>query len=62
MSWVILNWEEVMDKIILYIITIFFLVGAIDYFTGNKFKVGEKFYEGITTMGPMFWAIAGFRA
>lgn len=48
-----------MDKIILYIITIFFLVGAIDYFTGNKLKVGEKFYEGITTMGPMFWAIAG---
>lgn len=48
-----------MDKIILYIITGFFIIGALDYAFGDKLKIGQKFNEGISTMGPMFLAIAG---
>ena len=48
-----------MEKIILYIITLFFIIGALDYALGDKLKIGQKFNEGISTMGPMFLAIAG---
>lgn len=48
-----------MDKIVLYIITGFFIIGALDYAFGDKLKIGQKFNEGISTMGPMFLAIAG---
>lgn len=39
-----------MDKLILYLIG-FFVIGAIDYITGNHLKLGGKFEEGIVTMG-----------
>ena len=40
-----------MDKLILYLIGSFFVIGAIDYITGNHLKLGGKFEEGIKTMG-----------
>lgn len=40
-----------MDKFVLYLIGSFFIIRAIDYITGNHLKLGEKFEEGIKTMG-----------
>ena len=42
-----------MENIVLYIITLFFILGAIDYLIGNKFFIGEEFESGIKTMGPL---------
>lgn len=48
-----------MDKLVLYTICIFFVIGGIDYIMENKFKIGEKFEEGIKTMGPLAMAMVG---
>lgn len=48
-----------MDKIILFIIAFFFLFGALDFALGNKLKVGEKFEEGLKTMGALCIAMVG---
>lgn len=42
-----------MDKLILYLIGIFFVIGGIDYVLGNPLKLGAKFEEGIKTMGAL---------
>lgn len=48
-----------MDKLIMYFIGVFFLLGGIDYVLGNRFKLGEKFEEGIKTMGPLAIGMVG---
>ncbi|MEG0439842.1 MAG: ethanolamine utilization protein EutH [Solibacillus sp.] len=48
-----------MDKFVLYIIGTFFVIGAIDYMTGNHLKLGEKFEEGIKTMGALGLGMIG---
>jgi len=48
-----------MDKLILYLIGSFFVIGAIDYITGNHLKLGGKFEEGIKTMGTLGLGMIG---
>lgn len=48
-----------MDKLILYVIGAFFVIGAIDSITGNRLKLGEKFEEGIKTMGALGLGMIG---
>jgi ethanolamine transporter len=48
-----------MDKFVLYLIGSFFVIGAIDYITGNHLKLGEKFEEGIKTMGALGLGMIG---
>lgn len=48
-----------MSNIILYIIGVFFVFGGIDYILGNKFKLGEKFEEGIKSMGVLAISMIG---
>ncbi|WP_032121258.1 ethanolamine utilization protein EutH [Clostridium amazonitimonense] len=48
-----------MDKIVLTAIAFFFLFGGIDFALGNRLKVGEKFEEGLKTMGSLAIAIVG---
>lgn len=48
-----------MSKVILLAITVFFLLGGLDYVFGNKFRIGEKFEEGIKTMGTLAIAMTG---
>ncbi|WP_250278840.1 ethanolamine utilization protein EutH [[Clostridium] colinum] len=47
------------NEIILYIMVIFMVLGAIDKCIGNKFGVGEKFEEGIITMGALALSMVG---
>ena len=48
-----------MENILLYIIAIFFILGAIDYFEGNRLNLGNVFEEGIKTMGPLAISMIG---
>lgn len=48
-----------MEKIVLYIVSIFFVVGIIDYGLGNKFKLGNAFENGIRNMGPLAISMVG---
>jgi ethanolamine transporter len=48
-----------MDKFVLYLIGSFFVIGAIDYITGNHLKLGGKFEEGIKTMGALGLGMIG---
>lgn len=48
-----------LENIILYITSLFFVVGAIDYLLGNKLKLGSYFEKGINTMGPLALSMAG---
>lgn len=47
------------DKIILYIILLFLVLGAIDKIIGNKFGLGNKFDEGILAMGSIALSVIG---
>ena len=47
------------NEIIIYIMTIFMALGAIDRIIGNKFGLGEKFEEGIMAMGSLALAMVG---
>ncbi len=47
------------NKVILFIMVIFMLVGAIDKCFGNKFGYGEKFEEGFMAMGALALAMVG---
>lgn len=51
-----------MDKIVLVIIAIFFMIGGIDYIFNSRYGYGEKFEEGIKSMGPLALAMAGILA
>ncbi len=47
------------DKIIIYIMAVFAVLGAIDCITGNKLGIGKKFEEGIMTIGPLSLSMVG---
>ena len=47
------------DKIIIYIITFFMVVGGIDRILGNKYGFGQKFEEGFMSMGPLAISMLG---
>ncbi|MHA6253342.1 ethanolamine utilization protein EutH [Oceanobacillus sp. CAU 1775] len=48
-----------MDQIIVYIVVLFFIIGAIDKVTGNRLGYGERFTAGIMTMGSLALAMVG---
>lgn len=47
------------NKVIVFIMMIFMIVGAVDKIRGNKLGYGEKFDEGFNAMGPLAIAMAG---
>lgn len=51
-----------MDKIILLIMAIFFVIAGIDYIMGCKFGIGEKFKAGIESIGVLVLSMAGIFA
>lgn len=51
-----------MDKVILVVITIFFVLGGIDYILDNKFGIGEKFKEGVSSIGLLVLSMTGIFA
>jgi ethanolamine transporter len=48
-----------MDKIILDVISLFFIIGGIDYIFGSPLKLGNKFEEGLKTMGALGLGMIG---
>ena len=50
------------NRIIIYIMVIFAVLGAIDRIIGNKFGLGEKFEEGITAIGALSLSMVGIIA
>lgn len=53
------NGDLVMDKLIIYLIGTFFIIGAADYLFGNKLGLGVKFEEGIKAMGGLAIGMIG---
>lgn len=51
-----------MNRIVVYIMAIFSLIGALDCIIGNKIGLGKKFEEGINTMGSLALSIIGIYA
>ncbi|AXJ13831.1 ethanolamine utilization protein EutH [Streptococcus pluranimalium] len=47
------------NEIVIWIITIFMILGGIDYCLGKKFGLGEQFEEGIMAMGALALSMAG---
>ncbi|MEG0774283.1 ethanolamine utilization protein EutH [Clostridium sp.] len=47
------------SNLVMYVIGSFFVLGAVDYILGNYFNLGNKFEEGIKTMGPLALGIIG---
>ncbi|PXV93615.1 ethanolamine transporter [Lachnotalea glycerini] len=47
------------NKVIIFIMMIFMIVGAVDKIRGNKKGYGEQFDEGFNAMGPLAIAMAG---
>ena len=48
-----------MESILLYIVSIFFVIGAIDYIEDNRFKLGSSFEAGIKSMGSLALSMIG---
>ncbi|PGL69771.1 ethanolamine utilization protein EutH [Bacillus sp. AFS055030] len=48
-----------MNEMILYIMTGFMVLGAIDYLMGNRYGVGQKFKEAFQSMGPLALSMLG---
>ena len=48
-----------MEKIMLYIIALFFIIGIIDYIFGNKLKLGNGIENGIKSMGSLALSMIG---
>ena len=48
------------DRVILSIFAVMFLVGALDHLRGNPWGLGKKFYEGLQSFAPLMLAMAGF--
>lgn len=48
-----------MENLLLYIVVFFFIIGAIDYFEGNRLGIGASFQDGIKTMGPLAISMVG---
>lgn len=51
-----------MDKIVIIIIAIFFLISGFDFIRENKWGLGEKFKEGITSAGTLIISMSGIFA
>ena len=47
------------DKVIIYIMVAFAVLGAIDRIIGNRFGLGEKFEEGIMAIGSLGLSMVG---
>lgn len=47
------------NRIIIYIMTLFMCIGALDKITGNKRGYGKEFDEGFMSMGPLALALVG---
>ena len=47
------------DKIIIWLMAIGILIGAIDRLLKNKFGLGEKFEDGLNSMGPLALSMVG---
>lgn len=50
------------DKIIIYLMVIFAVLGAVDRIIGNKFGLGEQFEEGIMAIGSLALSMVGIIA
>ena len=50
------------DRIIIYLMAIFAVIGAIDRIIGNKFGLGEQFEEGIAAIGSLALSMVGIIA
>ena len=50
------------DKIIIYLMVIFAVLGAIDRIIGNRFGLGEQFEEGIMAIGALALSMVGIIA
>ena len=48
-----------MEKIVLIIIGIFFVISGLDYINNNKLGLGDKFKEGMVSMGPIAISMVG---
>lgn len=48
-----------MNEIIIYIVVFFFIIGAIDKIIGNRFGFGERFMDGLMTMGSLAVVMIG---
>ena len=48
-----------MSEVLLLVMALFALVGALDRIIGNRMGLGERFEEGITTMGSLALAMLG---
>ena len=48
-----------MERIMLYIVGIFFVLGIIDYIVGGKFNLSKGIESGIKSMGPLALAMIG---
>lgn len=48
-----------LNQIIIYVMALFMLIGTVDKCIGNKFGLGEKFEEGIMTMGSLALSMIG---
>lgn len=48
-----------MDQIIIYIVVLFFIIGAVDKILGNRLGYGERFTAGLMTMGSLALAMVG---
>ncbi len=50
------------DRIIIYLMVVFAVLGAIDRIIGNKFGLGEQFEEGIMAIGSLALSMVGIIA
>jgi len=48
-----------MSDIIIYLVVVFFLIGAIDKILDNQFGFGERFTDGLMKMGSLALATIG---
>ncbi|MGL5378696.1 ethanolamine utilization protein EutH [Clostridium sp.] len=48
-----------MEKIVLYIVGAFFVIGIFDYILGNKLKLGTYFEDGIKNIGSLALSMVG---
>ena len=54
--------EVSINEVIIYVMTVFMALGAIDRIFGNRFGLGEKFEEGILAMGSLALSMIGIIA
>ena len=50
------------DRIIIYLMVVFAVLGAIDRIIGNRFGLGEQFEEGIMAIGSLALSMVGIIA